>query len=123
MKRRRLDGSPKSVNPVGLGCMGFSWGYRDYSVDEAAAIDVIHRALDLGVDHFDTADVYGPFTNETLVGRALAGRRDDVVIATKAGLAREDKATYRFRRDGSPEHIREACDASHRRPGIDTSDH
>jgi aryl-alcohol dehydrogenase-like predicted oxidoreductase len=102
--------------------MGFSWGYRDYSVGESAAIEVIHRALDLGVDHFDTADVYGPFTNETLVGRALAGRRGEVIIATKAGLVVEDKATYRFGRDGSPDHIRKACDASLRRLGIDTID-
>ena len=72
--------------------MGFSWGYRDHSVGESAAIEVIQRALDLGVDHFDTADVYGPFTNEMLVGRALAGRRGDVIIATKAGLVVEDKA-------------------------------
>ena len=102
--------------------MGFSWGYRDYSVGESGAIEVIHRALDLGVDHFDTADVYGPFTNEMLVGRALAGRRGDVIIATKAGLVVEDKATYRFGRDGSPNHIREACDASLRRLGIETID-
>jgi aryl-alcohol dehydrogenase-like predicted oxidoreductase len=102
--------------------MGFSWGYRDHSVGESAAIEVIQRALDLGVDHFDTADVYGPFTNEMLVGRALAGRRGDVIIATKAGLVVEDKATYRFGRDGSPEHVREACDASLRRLGIDTID-
>jgi aryl-alcohol dehydrogenase-like predicted oxidoreductase len=102
--------------------MGFSWGYRDYSVGEAAAIEVIHRALNLGVDHFDTADVYGPFTNEMLVGRALAGRRGDVIIATKAGLVVEDKATYRFGRDGSPDHIRKACDASLQRLGIDTID-
>ena len=119
--KRRLGKTPLSLFPVGLGCMGFSWGYRDYSVGESAAIEVIHRALDLGVDHFDTADVYGPFTNEMLVGRALAGRRD-VIIATKAGFVVEDKATYRFGRDGSPEHIREACDASLRRLGIDTID-
>ena len=102
--------------------MGFSWGYRDYSVGESEAIDVIHRALDLGVDHFDTADVYGPFTNESLVGRALAGRRDKVIIATKAGLVVEDKATYRFGRDGSPDHIREACDGSLKRLGIEVID-
>lgn len=102
--------------------MGFSWGYRDNSVDEAAAIDVIRRAIDLGVDHFDTADVYGPYTNESLVGRAIAGRRDRVVIATKAGLVVEDKATFRFGRNGRPEHIREACDGSLERLGIDVID-
>jgi aryl-alcohol dehydrogenase-like predicted oxidoreductase len=122
MKRRRLGQTPRSLYPVGLGCMGFSWGYRDDSVDETAATDVIHRALDLGVDHFDTADVYGPFTNESLVGKALAGKRDKVLIATKAGLVVEDKATYRFGRDGRPGHIREACDGSLKRLGIDVID-
>jgi aryl-alcohol dehydrogenase-like predicted oxidoreductase len=102
--------------------MGFSWGYRDSSVDEAAAIDVIRHAIDLGVDHFDTADVYGPFTNETLLARAIAGRRDRVVVATKVGLVVEDKATYRFGRDGRPEHVREACDGSLARLGIDVID-
>lgn len=102
--------------------MGFSWGYRDTSVDEAAAIDVIRRAIDLGVDHFDTADVYGPFANESLVGRAIADRRERVVIATKAGLVVEDKATFRFGRDGRPEHIREACDGSLERLGVDVID-
>jgi aryl-alcohol dehydrogenase-like predicted oxidoreductase len=102
--------------------MGFSWGYRDTSVDEAAAIDVIRRAIDLGVDHFDTADVYGPFANESLVGRAIADRREQVLIATKAGLVIEDKETFRFGRDGRPEHIREACDGSLERLGIDVID-
>ena len=102
--------------------MGFSWGYRDKSVDSAAATDVIRRAMDLGVDHFDTADVYGPFTNESLVGRAIRDRRGRVVIATKAGLIVEDKATFRFRRDGRPEHIRGACDGSLERLGVDAID-
>jgi aryl-alcohol dehydrogenase-like predicted oxidoreductase len=102
--------------------MGFSWGYRDYSVGDSEAIDVVRRALDLGVDHFDTADVYGPFANESLVGRALARRRDNVLIATKAGLVVEDKATYRFGRDGSPAHIREACDGSLKRLGVEVID-
>src|SRR5215471_16665492 len=102
--------------------MGFSWGYRDETVDEAAAIDVIHRALELGVDHLDTADVYGPFTNERLVARALAGRREHILIATKHGLIVEDKATFRFGRDGSPEHVRAACDASLQRLGLDVLD-
>src|ERR1700682_1164920 len=102
--------------------MGFSWGYRDSSVDETAAIDVVRHAIDLGVDHFDTADVYGPFTNETLLARAIAGRRDRVVVATKVGLVVEDKATFRFGRDGSPAHVREACDGSLARLGIDVID-
>jgi len=102
--------------------MGFSWGYRDESVDEAAAIEVIRRAIDLGVDHFDTADVYGPFANESLLGRALGNRREQVVIATKAGLVVEDRLTYRFGRNGRPEHIREACDGSLERLGVEVID-
>jgi len=122
MRRRRLGRGPRSVFPVGLGCMGFSWGYRDHSVDEAAAIGVIRHAIDLGVDHFDTADMYGPFANESLLGRALEGRRDRVIVATKAGLVVEDRATYRSGRNGRPEHIRAACDASLERLGIDVID-
>lgn len=102
--------------------MGFNWGYRDDSVDEAASIDVIRRAMDLGVDHFDTADAYGPFTNEMLVGKAIAGRRDSVVIATKCGLVLEDRANFRFGRDASPQHIREACDGSLKRLNINAID-
>jgi aryl-alcohol dehydrogenase-like predicted oxidoreductase len=104
--------------------MGLSWAYRDHAVDEAAGAALIRDAVELGVDHFDTADVYGPFTNERLVGRALrdAGRRDDVLIATKCGLVVEDRATFRFGRDGSPAHVREACDASLERLGIGVID-
>src|SRR5215470_12653161 len=122
MRKRRLGSTAVSVSPVGLGCMGFSWGYRDASVDEAASIDVIRHAIDLGVDHFDTADMYGPFTNERLLGRALGGRRDRVVVATKCGLVVQDRASYRFGRDGSPAHVREACAGSLERLGIDTID-
>jgi aryl-alcohol dehydrogenase-like predicted oxidoreductase len=110
------------VFPVGLGCMGLSWGYRDPSVDERAGIALIQDAIDLGVDHFDTADVYGPFTNEKLVGRALAGRRDRIVLATKVGLVVEDAATYRYGRNGRPEHVRASCDASLSRLGVDVID-
>jgi aryl-alcohol dehydrogenase-like predicted oxidoreductase len=102
--------------------MGLSWGYRDPSVDERAGIALIQGAIDLGVDHFDTADVYGPFTNETLVGRALAGRRDRIVLATKVGLVVEDAATYRYGRNGRPEHVRASCDASLSRLGVDVVD-
>lgn len=102
--------------------MGLSWGYRDESVDETAGVELIRQAIDLGVDHFDTADVYGPFKNESLVGRALAGRRDRVVLATKAGLVVEDAASYRYGRNGRPEHIRAACDASLARLGVDVID-
>jgi aryl-alcohol dehydrogenase-like predicted oxidoreductase len=121
-KRRRLGSTDRSVFPVGLGCMGLSWGYRDASVDEAAGVVLIRHAIDLGVDHFDTADVYGPFENERLVGRGIAGRREQVVVATKCGLVVEDKETYTFGRDGSPRHVREACDGSLSRLGIDVID-
>jgi aryl-alcohol dehydrogenase-like predicted oxidoreductase len=120
--RRLLGAAGRSVFPVGLGCMGLSWGYRDPSVDEAAALRLIHEAIDLGVEHLDTADVYGPFTNESLVGRALAGRRERVVLATKCGLVLEDAATYRYGRNGTPAHVREACDASLARLGVDHID-
>jgi aryl-alcohol dehydrogenase-like predicted oxidoreductase len=102
--------------------MGLSWGYRDPSVDEGAGIALIRDAIDLGVDHLDTADVYGPFTNEKLVGRALAGRRDRIVLATKVGLVVEDAATYRYGRNGRPEHVRASCDASLSRLGVDVID-
>jgi aryl-alcohol dehydrogenase-like predicted oxidoreductase len=102
--------------------MEFSWGYSDRSVGEAAAIDVLRHAIDIGVDHFDTSDAYGPFTNESLVGRALEGRRDRVAIATKVGLVVEDDATYAYGRDGRPEHIRESCDGSLARLNIDVID-
>jgi aryl-alcohol dehydrogenase-like predicted oxidoreductase len=122
MERRRLGAEGHTVFPVGLGCMGLSWAYRDPSIDETAGIELIRQALDLGVDHFDTADVYGPYTNEALVGRALAGRRDDVVIATKVGLVVEDRATFRYGRDGRPEHVRASCEESLRRLGVDEID-
>src|SRR5262249_62341264 len=79
-------------------------------------------AIDLGVEHLATADVYGPFANESLVGRALEGRRDRVVLATKCGLVIEDAATYRYGRNGRPEHVRAACDATLSRLGVDVID-
>src|SRR5262249_59686902 len=124
MPTLRLGKTKRRVFPVGLGCMGLSWAYRDHAVDEAAGAALIADAIGLGVDHFDTADVYGPFANERLVGRALrtVGRRDDLFIATKCGLVVEDVSTFRFGRDGSPAHVREACDASLGRLGIDVID-
>ena len=102
--------------------MGLSWGYHDPSVDEAAAMDLVRYAIDHGVDHLDTADVYGPFTNESLVGRAISGRRDRVTLATKGGYVVDDSEAYKYHRDGRPEHIRAACDASLRRLGVDVID-
>ncbi|HEY1479984.1 MAG TPA: aldo/keto reductase, partial [Gaiellales bacterium] len=90
--------------------------------DDAESLTVIDRALELGVTFLDTSDVYGPYTNESLVGRALAGRRDQVVLATKVGLLRDDLTTYALHHDARPERIREAIDASLQRLGTDVID-
>jgi aryl-alcohol dehydrogenase-like predicted oxidoreductase len=113
LPRRRIGAGGLQAGAVGLGCMGMSWGYNPDQRDDVRSVAVIHRALDLGVTLIDTADVYGPYTNEELVGRALAGgRRDDAVLATKVGLVVEDAATFNLARDGRPEHVRAAIDAS-----------
>ena len=109
-----------AMGRIGLGCMGMSWAYDPATRDDARSVQVIHRALDLGVTLIDTSDVYGPFTNEELVGEALRGRRDSAILATKVGL-RIDDAGLMYR-DGRPEHIREGIDASLRRLGIDHVD-
>ena len=112
--------SDLQVSTVGLGCMGMSEFYG--SADESEAVRTIHRALDLGVTLLDTADMYGPFTNEKLVGAAISGRRDEVVLATKFGNVRDpDDPTHRWI-DGSPEYVRRACDASLQRLGVDHID-
>ena len=104
--------------------MGLSWAYHDAAVDEAAAQALLRTAIDAGVDHFDTADAYGHGENERLVGRALAasGRRADVVLATKLGLVRGETEKYRYTRNGRPEYVRAACDASLRRLGLERID-
>jgi aryl-alcohol dehydrogenase-like predicted oxidoreductase len=107
------------VASIGLGCMGMSEHYGP--TDEQEAVATIHRALELGVDLLDTADAYGPYTNEELVGRAIRGRREEVVVATKVGLVRGDDGSF-FGANGQPSYIRKACDASRRRLGIDTID-
>jgi aryl-alcohol dehydrogenase-like predicted oxidoreductase len=122
MPQRRLGASGFEVGAVGLGCMGMTWAYNTQSRDDARSAEVIHRAIDLGVTLIDTADVYGPFTNEEVVGRALAGRRDEVVLATKVGLVVEDIASAKIGKDGRPEHVREAIDASLARLGTDHVD-
>ncbi|KUL55258.1 aldo/keto reductase [Streptomyces sp. NRRL F-4489] len=109
-----------SVSALGLGCSSMSYGYETGPRDDRESIRVIHRALDLGVNLFDTADVYGPFTNEELIGRALEHRRSEAVLATKCGMVAGPDG--RFRRDGRPEHLRRACDASLRRLRTDTID-
>ncbi len=111
--------SPLTVSALGLGCMGMSEFYG--TGDEAAGVETIHRALDLGVTFLDTADMYGPFTNERLVGTALAGRRDEVQLATKFGNERLPDGT-RVGINGSPDYVRAACDASLQRLGVDHLD-
>jgi aryl-alcohol dehydrogenase-like predicted oxidoreductase len=111
--------SPLTVSTMGLGCMGMSEFYG--TGDEQQGIDTIRRALDLGVSFLDTADMYGPFTNERLVGRAVAGRRDDVQLATKFGNERAEDGT-RLGINGRPEYVRSACDASLQRLGVDHID-
>jgi aryl-alcohol dehydrogenase-like predicted oxidoreductase len=111
--------SPLTVSALGLGCMGMSEFYG--TGDELQGVDTIRRALDLGVTFLDTADMYGPFTNERLVGKAIAGRRDDVQLATKFGNERKEDGT-RVGINGSPEYVRSACDASLQRLGVDHLD-
>jgi aryl-alcohol dehydrogenase-like predicted oxidoreductase len=120
LQRRTLGTtSPLTVPALGLGCMGMSEFYG--TADEETGVATIHRALDLGVTFLDTADMYGPFTNEQLVGRAVAGRRDEVQLATKFGNERRPDGT-RLGINGRPEYVRAACDASLRRLGVDSVD-
>jgi aryl-alcohol dehydrogenase-like predicted oxidoreductase len=113
---RTLGTTGLSVGPIGLGCMGMSWAYGADERDDAVSVAVLHRALDLGVTLIDTSDVYGPFTNEVLVGKALAGRRDEAVLATKVGLVNTDGT---IRSQGHPDHIRAGIDSSLQRLGTD----
>ena len=121
MRRRALGGSGLDVGTIGLGCMGFSIAYDPGTKDDADSIRVIRRALDLGVTLFDTSDAYGPWINEQLVGRALAGRRGEAVVATKAGCA-PNTESYVPILDGRPEVLRACCDASLVRLGIEVID-
>jgi aryl-alcohol dehydrogenase-like predicted oxidoreductase len=119
MKRRKLGRQGLEVSALGLGCMGMSEFYG--LADEAEAVAVIHRALDLGINFLDTADVYGPHTNEVLVGKAIRGRRHEVVLATKFGNVRGPDGAF-LGVNGRPEYVRQACDASLKRLGVDRID-
>lgn len=122
MRSVKLADTGIEAGAVGLGCMGMSWGYDELGRDEKTSIEVVHRSIDLGGTLIDTADQYGPFTNEELVGRALRGRRDEVVLATKGGLVVDDPRTFASHRDGRPAHLRAAFEASLRRLGTDHVD-
>jgi aryl-alcohol dehydrogenase-like predicted oxidoreductase len=120
MDHRALGRQGLEVSAQGLGCMGMSEFYGPG--DEAESIATIHRALELGVTLLDTADVYGPFTNEVLVGRAIADRRDQVVLATKFGIVRDPENPRSRGRNGRPDYVRACCDASLGRLGVDHID-
>ena len=119
MQQRRLGTQGLTVSALGLGCMGMSDFYGNR--DEQEAIATIHRSLDLGMTFLDTADIYGPYTNEALVGRAIKGRRDRVVLATKFGNLRSPEGVF-LGVNGRPEYVRQACEASLKRLAVDHID-
>ena len=119
MDQRRLGSEGLVVSEIGLGCMGMSEFYGSGEEDESIA--TIRRAIDLGVTLLDTADMYGPFTNERLVGKAIEGKRDEVNVATKFGIQREEDGAM-LGINGRPEYVRSACDASLQRLGVDHID-
>ncbi|MEO8032165.1 MAG: aldo/keto reductase [Gemmatimonadota bacterium] len=120
MEQRTLGGQGLTVSALGLGCMGMSEFYGPR--DEGESIATIHRALELGLNFFDTADVYGPLTNEELLGRAVRDRRDQAVLATKFGIVRTPGDPLKRGINGRPEYVKQACDASLKRLGVEHID-
>ena len=121
MKTRKLGKSNLEVSVVGFGCMGLNFGYAT-SLSKDEGIALIRAAVERGVTFFDTAEVYGPFTNEEMVGEALAPFREKVVIATKFGFNIDPETKKQAGLDSRPEHIREVCDAALKRLGIEVID-
>jgi len=119
MKYHKLGHSDLEISVIGLGCMGMSEFYG--SAREAESMATLHQAIESGVNFFDTADMYGPWTNEILVGKAIADRRDKVVLATKFGVMRNEKSEF-LGINGRPDYVRSACDASLKRLGVDNID-
>jgi aryl-alcohol dehydrogenase-like predicted oxidoreductase len=121
MHKRKLGNSNLEVSAIGFGCMGLNFSYS-HSLSNDESITLIRQAVDRGVTLFDTAEIYGPFTNEEIVGQALKPVRDQVVIATKFGFAIDPKTGKQSGMDSRPEHIREACDGSLKRLGVQVID-